>query len=37
VGVRNCFRKKPKFLSNTLGEISKDAEMLKPSSDERAR
>ncbi len=27
-GVCNCFRKKPKFLSNTLGEISKDVEML---------
>lgn len=37
LGVRNCFRKKPKFLAGTLGEISKDVEMLKPSDREQAQ
>ena len=37
MGVRNCFRSKPKFLSNSMGEISKDIEMLRPSDQEQAR
>lgn len=36
VGVRRCWRSKPRFLAATLDEISKDVEMLKPSDREQA-
>lgn len=35
VGVRRCWRRKPRFLAATLDEFSKDADMLKPSDQER--
>jgi len=37
LGVRNCYRKKPKFLSNSLGELSKDVEILRPSNEGQPR
>ena len=36
LGVRNCYRNKPRFLASTLDEISKDVEILKPSNQEKA-